>query len=87
MVAGVHTILRFVKRKVQSIWSELKGLWNGQGGSGYRGSIIQESSIWHDNWPSMKQIFRVLFRKRIGLLTQQDGSNHVIVYGATSHMG
>ena len=90
LIAGVHQLWKFLQSRLSSVWSELHGLWNGQSGSGYRGSIIQQSSIFNDqNWPSMKQIFRVLFRKRIPLLqlSPENQKKHVIIYGATSHMG
>ena len=97
LIAGARQAWRLIIQKIYrgfflQFWCLLKGSWTGQSGSGYLGSIIQQSSIFHDsNWPSMKQIFRAVLRKKIALLDLkkqvENQKKHVIVYGACSHIG
>ena len=70
----------------------LTNSWTGLIGSGVRGSQIFSSDIFNgDNWPSMKQIFRTVFKRKVPLLSMREFKNNrkkfVVVYGACSHMG
>jgi hypothetical protein len=52
---------------------------------------ITYSSIFQDQWPSSKHIFRALFGSKQRLLdatkVKNNAGKHVIVYEASSHMG
>ena len=71
MIIGVKSILKFLwSRVLRGVWTALHGSWIGSigPGSGMVGTIIEQSSIFNDNWPSMKQIFRTILRYKIKLL-------------------
>lgn len=96
MLLGIKNFISLIRRHVLHVlWNTLESGWRGGLHSlafiGGTSTTTESSSVMVDNWPSMKQLFRSVFRKKNKLLDAscfaQNNEKHVILYGACSHMG
>lgn len=90
LVLGVKALVNIVRRFIVNvIWQGLRDGW--VGALSLRSSTIERSDIFNDNWPSMKNIFRQVLRRRSPLLEmskfEENHKKHILLYGACSHMG
>ena len=62
LLAGVRYVYyKFKNTLMVYLWSLVTGGWTGSGIFSLK-STVTKSSIFNDGWPSMKQIFRTVFR-------------------------
>lgn len=96
LLLGLKAFFDLLRRHViRVLWNTLERGWKGGLQSlaliGGTATTTERSSVIVENWPSMKQLFRAAFRKKIRLLDPasfaENASKHVILYGACSHMG
>tara|TARA_B110000285_G_C14682425_1_gene405334 strand:- start:30 stop:521 length:492 start_codon:yes stop_codon:yes gene_type:complete len=91
LLAGVRYVYhKFKNTLMVYLRSLVTGGWTGSGIFSLKSTVTQ-SSIFNDGWPSMKQIFRMVFRQKSRLLDirnfENNKSKNVVVYGCCSHMG
>ena len=63
LLLGLKSFVRLLHRLfVQIIWQGVKDGWSGA--FGLRRTEIEHSNIFNDGWPSMKNIFRAVFKRK-----------------------